>query len=167
VVPVDYVADALLELGGRPGTTFHLTAADRASSVGELVGLACDRLERKPPRLLSPTLYRTLLHPVLVRTGSERRRRALRGSEAFFPYFSMDTRYDDAAARAALARSGLAAPPLASYFDRLIRYALDAGWGNEPVPRHALLGPEATRDHGHPEGRTHKPPTREHRVARR
>ena len=30
VVPVDYVADALLELGGRPGTTFHLTAADRA-----------------------------------------------------------------------------------------------------------------------------------------
>ena len=37
VVPVDYVADALLELGGRPGTTFHLTAADRASDLGELV----------------------------------------------------------------------------------------------------------------------------------
>ena len=166
VVPVDYVADALLELGGRPGTTFHLTAADRASTVGELVDLACEHLERKPPRLLPPALYRALLHPVLVRIGSERRRRALRGSEAFFPYFAMSTRYDDAAARAALAPAAIEPPPLRSYFDRLIGYAVRSEWGKAPMPRHRLLAP-ASRDHGHPEGRTHTPPTREHRVVRR
>ena len=34
VVPVDYVADAILALAGRPGTTHHLTASERASTVG-------------------------------------------------------------------------------------------------------------------------------------
>ena len=80
---------------------------------------------------MPPSLYRRILHPVLVRTGSERRRRALRGSEAFFPYFSMETRYDDGAARAALRSSRIEAPPLASYFDRLIDYALRAEWGRK------------------------------------
>jgi len=140
-VPVDYVADALMELGGRPGTTFHLTAGQRASDVGELVGLACDHLDRPSPRLVSPSLYRRLLHPLLVRTGSERRRRALRRSEPFFPYFAMATRYDDSRARAALEPSGIRAPALTSYFHRLIEYALRADWGRKPVPRHALLAP--------------------------
>jgi thioester reductase-like protein len=167
VVPVDYVADALLALGGRPGTTFHLTAAERASSVGELVELACAHLDRKPPRLLSPTLYRAILHPILVRTGSERRRRALRGSEAFFPYFAMRTRYDDSEARSALAGTGIEAPTLASYFDRLIGYALRAKWGKRPQPRHRLLPPARSHRTAHPEGRLHRPPAREHPAARR
>jgi long-chain acyl-CoA synthetase len=139
VVPVDYVADAVLALGGRPGTTYHLTAADRATSLGDLVELACDHLGRRPPPLLPPSLYRNLLHPVLVRTGSERRRRALRGSEVFFPYFAMSTRYDDAAARAALRPAGIEAPALSSYFARLIDYALRAEWGRRQLPRHRLL----------------------------
>ena len=166
VVPVDYVADALLALGGRPGTTFHLTAADRASSLDDLIAMACDRLDRRPPRLLSPAFYRRFLHPVLVRTGSERRRRALRSSEPFFPYFSMDTTYDDSAARAALAPSGIEPPALPAYFDRLIEYALRADWGRKPVPRHHLLAPSRPRAQHH-EGRVHKPPTREQPVVRR
>ncbi len=141
VVPVDYVADALLELGERPGTTFQLTAADRAASLGDLVNLACGHLERPAPRLLSPSLYRRVVHPVLVRTGPEKRRRALRRSEPFFPYFAMATRYDDSHARAALAPRGIEPPPLASYFDRLIEYALRADWGRKPIPRHRLLAP--------------------------
>jgi thioester reductase-like protein len=170
VVPVDYVADAMLALGGRPGTTYHLTAADRAIDLGELVDLACSHLGRKPPRLLPPTLYRRLLHPLLVRTGSERRRRALRGSEAFFPYFSMSTRFDDAGTRAALRRTRIKAPPLPLYFDRLLDYALEAEWGRKPVPRHRLLAPsrpEHQRIVEHAEGRVHKPPTREHETLRR
>jgi thioester reductase-like protein len=168
VVPVDYVADALLELGGRPGTTFHLTAADRAPSLGELVTLACEHLDRRPPRLLSPSLYRRALHPVLVRTGPETRRRALRRSEPFFPYFAMNTRYDDGEARAALASSGIEPPPLASYFERLIDYALRAEWGRKQIPRHRVLAPGIRpRFAQHTEGRTHKPPTREHPILRR
>ena len=141
VVPVDYVADALLELGERPGTTFHLTAADRAVSLGDLVALACEHLERPAPRLLSPSLYRRAVHPILVRFGPQARRRALRRSEPFFPYFAMNTRYDDSHARDVLAPSGIQAPPLASYFSRLMDYAERADWGRKPVPRHRLLAP--------------------------
>src|SRR3954470_13011843 len=39
VFPVDYSPDSILALDGRPGTTYHLTAADRASSVGELIDM--------------------------------------------------------------------------------------------------------------------------------
>ena len=163
VVPVDYVADAVLELGARPGTTFHLTAGGRASNVGELVRLACEHLGRKPPHLLAPSIYRRALHPLLVRTGSEARRRALRRSEPFFPYFAMETRYDDSRARDALAPHGIAAPALGSYFDRLIGYALRAEWGRKPVSRHRLLAPShRTRPPVHAEGRVRAAARREH-----
>jgi thioester reductase-like protein len=166
VVPVDYVADALLELGGRPATTYHLTAGDRASSVGELVALACSHLGRRPPRLLPPAFYRRALHPVLVRTGSERRRAALRRSEPFFPYFAMATRYDDAEARAELEPRGIAAPELPSYFERLIDYALRAEWGRKPAPRHRVVGPPPPRRARDHEGRVRTLPAREHSVRR-
>jgi len=135
VVPVDYVADGIIALAGRPGTTHHLTAGDRASSVGELIELASGYAGRPAPRVVPPWLYRHLIHPFLVRSGSERRRRALRRSEVFFPYFTMKVRYDDALAREALAPLGVSAPPLRSYFDRLMDFAQAAEWGRKPRPR--------------------------------
>ncbi len=140
VVPVDFVADSVLALSGQPGTTWNLTAGPRASSVGEIVALASERLGQRRPRLLPPALYRRTLHPVLVRRGSERRRRALRSSEVFFPYFSMRLRYDNARTAEALAAHGIAVPELADYFDRLLDFALEAEWGRRPIARHELHG---------------------------
>jgi thioester reductase-like protein len=136
IVPVDYVADAILALEGRPGTTHHLVAGRRASTVGEIVELASTNAGRRAPRLLRPRVYRSLIHPVLVRTGPEKRRRALRRSEIFFPYFAMDVSYDDERARAALAPAGLEPPPLRAYFDRLMDFARLAEWGRRPYERH-------------------------------
>jgi thioester reductase-like protein len=135
VVPVDFVADAILALAGRPGGTYHLSAGENASSVGELVELASVHLERSAPPTLSPLLYKRAIHPFLVRTGSEARRRALRRSEVFFPYFSLNVRYGNAGAREALSPLGIEAPPLATYFERLIRYAQAADWGRRRLPR--------------------------------
>jgi long-chain acyl-CoA synthetase len=132
VVPVDYVADAILELAGRPETTYHLTAGSAASSVGELIDLAGAYLDRRVPVVVPPALYRGAVHPLLTRTGSEARRRALRRSEVFFPYFAMRGRYDDALAREAL---GNEPPPLHTYFDRLMAFALEANWGRRPLSR--------------------------------
>jgi thioester reductase-like protein len=140
VVPVDFVADAVLALAGRPGSTYHLTASDRASSVGELIELGSATASRPAPRVLPPSLYRRLIHPILVRSGSERRRRALRRSEVYFPYFAMRTRYDNSAARSSLAPRGIEAPPLASYFERLMAFAQAADWGRRPVARHEVIG---------------------------
>jgi thioester reductase-like protein len=139
VVPVNYVADAILTLAGRPGTTYHLTAGDRASSVGELIELGSAAASQPRPRVLPPRLYRRLIHPLLVRLGSESRRRALRRSEAYFPYFSMRTRYENTAAREVLEPLGIDVPPLRSYIDRLMRFATVADWGRQPFARHEVM----------------------------
>jgi thioester reductase-like protein len=145
VVPVDYVADSILALAGRPGTTYHLTASERASSVGELIDLGSKAASQPRPRVLPPRLYRGLIHPVLVRQGSESRRRALRRSEVYFPYFAMRTRYDNAEARGALEPHGIEVPPLATYFNRLLSFAMAAEWGRRTVPRHEAIGSPAAR----------------------
>lgn len=129
VVPVDYVADALLAAPVSPGATWHMTAGDRASTTGAVLDLAETHLGIDQPRLMPPALYRRLIHPVMVRTGDPRRRRALRGTEAFFPYFVMEAHYGAERTIEALAPKGVAVPDLEGYFDRLMDYATRAEWG--------------------------------------
>ena len=140
-MPVDYVAEAVLALAGRPGTTYHLTAGEGASSVGELIELGSDYLQQRPPSVIAPFLYRRAIHPLLVRRAADGRKRALQRTEVFFPYFSMRVRYDDTLARGALWRDGIDVPPLSAYFDRLMDFALTADWGRRPVPRHQIMPP--------------------------
>jgi long-chain acyl-CoA synthetase len=140
VVPVDYVADAILHLGQAreaEGATFHLTAGAHTSSVGELVELATAFFERPAPYLLDPSVYRRVVHPLLVRSSrDERYRRALERSEVFFPYFATRVRYDDRRSRVALRGSGIGPPPpLRTYFERLVEFALAAEWGRRKIPR--------------------------------
>jgi thioester reductase-like protein len=145
VVPVDYVADATLALHYSPnaeGGTYHLTAGEQASYVGELIELATTRFGRPAPCLIPPDSYRRVIHPLLIRSiRDERRRRALRRSEVFFPYFDVGVVYDDRRSRAALQPLGIAPPPLRSYFDRLIEFALAADWGRASLPRTARTAP--------------------------
>jgi len=139
VVSVDYVADAIVTLSQAPeaeGTTFHLTAGTHASSVGELVELASAFFGSRAPRLIEPSLYRRVLHPLLVRaTRDERHRRALTRSEVFFPYFAMEVAYDNRRSRVALRGAGIEPTPLRTYFDRLVEFALAAEWGRRKLPR--------------------------------
>jgi long-chain acyl-CoA synthetase len=147
VVPVDYVADATFALSQAPeaeGAIFHLTAGAQASSVGELVELASAYFGRRAPRLIEPSLYRHVVHPLLVRGArDERYRRALTRSELFFPYFAMRVSYDDRRARVALRESGIAAPALHTYFDRLVEFALAAEWGRRQIPRASTVAAAA------------------------
>jgi thioester reductase-like protein len=138
VVPVDYVADATLALSQARetvGATFHLTAGRHASSVGELIELASAFFKRPPPPLIEPTVYRRVLHPLLLRASrDERLRRALQRSEVFFPYFAMRVRYDDRRARAALHGTGIEPSPLGDYFHKLVKFAVAAQWGRREIP---------------------------------
>jgi len=139
VVPVDFVADAIFALGTEPvqqsGETFNLVSGAKASTVGGLADRMAEPLGRRPPRILPPALYRRLLHPLLVRRGPERRRRALARTEVFFPYFAMRPRFDDRRARRRLERHGVAATPVERYLPRLIDFAQAAEWGRRPLPR--------------------------------
>jgi thioester reductase-like protein len=140
VVPVDYVADGVAALAQHPGAaggTFHLTAGDRASSVGEIMSLTTDRFERKPPRMVPPRAYRRFLHPFVLRRVAPSTRRLLQRNEVYFPYFAMRVRYDDARARALLEPMGITAPRLEDYYGRIIEFARVARWGKRPLDRAA------------------------------
>ena len=139
VVPVDYVADGIFELSNQPvadeAETFHLVAGPQATTVGRLVELSARYFDRRPPRLIAPAVYRRVLHPLLVRLGEERRRRALRRTEVFFPYLSMRVRYDDSRARERLEPAGIRVTPIERYLGRLISFAQEADWGRRPLNR--------------------------------
>jgi thioester reductase-like protein len=145
VVSVDYVADAIFALSQAPeaeGATYNLTAGSKATSVGELVELAATYFRRPAPRLISPGVYRRVVHPLLLQAARDQRsRRALSRSEVFFPYFEMAVTYDDRRSRVALRGTGIAPTPLPRYFDQLVEFALAAEWGRRPLPRAGLLRP--------------------------
>jgi thioester reductase-like protein len=132
VVPVSYVTDAIFDISGQEapsGMTYNLAAGDTASSVGELLHLSGEYFGRRPPVVIPRALYRWGVHPLLLRTGDKRRRRAVSASEVFFPYFAMRVRFDTMNARAALAGTGIHVPPLPDYFPRLMDFAVAADWG--------------------------------------
>lgn len=139
VVSVDYVAEAIFALAQAPealGARLHVTGGRHTSSVEELVALASAFFERPAPRLIEPSLYQRVLHPLLLRASRDpRRRRVLQRSTAFFPYFAARVRYDDRRTRAILHGSGIEPSPLPDYFHRLVDFALAADWGRSPIAR--------------------------------
>jgi hypothetical protein len=69
------------------------------------------------------------------RRADAQTRRRLERSEVYFPYFSLDLRFDDRDARALLDPLGIRATPIAEYFDALIDFAEAARWGRAPIGR--------------------------------
>jgi thioester reductase-like protein len=140
VVPVDYVADAVFELSNSPvrerdQETYHLVAGRRATTVGRLIELSAGYFSRRPPRAVPPTLYKRIVHPLLVRRSCGKRRHALKKSEVYFPYFSARVRYDDRRARRRLQPAGIEVTPVERYVDRLADFATKSRWGRVAVTR--------------------------------
>jgi long-chain acyl-CoA synthetase len=139
VVPVDHVADAIIELTSERDeglSTYHLVAGERATTVKELVDLSAGLLHRRAPPIVPPQLYRAV-RPLLVRCGGRRRRAAVRRAAPFLPYYTMDVRYRRDLAARRLDPVGLRPPALHTYYDRLLHYATAAHWGKRPLPRYA------------------------------
>jgi thioester reductase-like protein len=138
VVTVDYVADALLALSEAPeavGGTYHLVSGIHASTLGEIGALASAHFGRPMPRLLPPTVYRTVVHPLVLRRSPRKARRVLKRSEVYFPYFSLNVRFDDRRARNLLAPLGIRPATLDRHFGRLLDFAEAARWGKNPIGR--------------------------------
>jgi len=138
VVPVDYVADAIVALTSRregAGRTYSLAAGPRASTVGELISLSAEAFGRRRAVTVPPEVYSRTLHPLLVRRARGGTRRWLEQAPVFFPYFALRVRHDTTRAQAALGRAGIAAPPLCDYFERLVDFARAADWGRRTLSR--------------------------------
>lgn len=144
IVTVDYVADAILALAGSPaaeGRTFHVVSGEQATTLHELTQLAARRFERRAPRLIWPRLYRSVLHPVMLRRAGPAMRRRMQRNEAYFPYLSLDLRFDDRGARELLEPMGIRATPICECFETLMDFAEAARWGREPIARSHTLRP--------------------------
>jgi long-chain acyl-CoA synthetase len=120
IVPVDTVADALLELLTGPvrDGAFHVVAGDTAPTNTELATLAAEAFDAEPPVFVGP--------------GEDPSAESRAG--ALVPYFSVRCTFDAARGRSI----GAVPPPLAEYFPTLMDYARRARWGREPVPRWAV-----------------------------
>jgi thioester reductase-like protein len=133
VVSIDYVADAihaLCEMPGGIGATYHLTAGDQASTIGEVAELASRYFDRPSPAVLSPEDF-----AVAIGDASKTQRAALESSVAYFPYFAIGTTFDDSAARARLDPPGILVSPLRDYLVRLLDFATASRWGKRPIGR--------------------------------
>ena len=118
VVPVDYVADAIVHLLDTDDTgVFNLVAGGDAPTVSELVDLGSKRWERSIE---------------LVEPGEPT---ALADGEVYVPYFDMRVIFDDSRARGVLGPAGIHAPKLSECFGPLIDYAEAARWGKRPMTR--------------------------------
>ena len=138
IVTVDYVADAIVALAASPeadGGTFHVVAGEQATTLGEFARLAARRFDLRAPRLVPLPIYRSALHPLIVRRADPKARRRLVRSEVYFPYFSLDLRFDDHRARELLDPLAIHAAPVREYFDTLIDFAEAADWGRSPIGR--------------------------------
>lgn len=120
IVPVDTVAEALLELlrGPLRSGAFHVVSGERAPTNEQLARLACAAFDAPPPRF--------------VRPGEDPRAEQRAGS--LLPYFRVRCTFD---ARRARTRLGALPPPVEDYFPALMRYAREARWGKRPAPRWA------------------------------
>jgi long-chain acyl-CoA synthetase len=136
-VSVDYVADAILALHDAPPATYHVVAADQASTVGEITALASRRFGLPEPVVVAPERLAQAL--AAAQALAEPQRRALERARVYFPYFGMRVRFDDRRARSLLAPAGLRPAPLSAYFDRLMDYAERTRWGRSPLPRRELV----------------------------
>jgi long-chain acyl-CoA synthetase len=125
VVPVDYVADALvylLENNGSSGV-LNLTAGRDAITVERLVETTAHVLGREAPPIVPPGS---------AGTGSAH---ADDHAAVYFPYFDMDMVFDDSRARALLGPAGIRCPPFDEFFPHLIEYAQSTRWGKSPLTR--------------------------------
>jgi long-chain acyl-CoA synthetase len=125
VVPVDYVADAVLGLAGAPDGTYHAVAGQHSSTVAEVIELAAARLGVPAPRVVDPAVIDEALDAPM----DEAQRRALEQARVYFPYFRLGVTFDDRWARGILEPAGIAAEPLPAFFDTMVDYARRADWG--------------------------------------
>lgn len=131
IVPVDFVAEALLHILERDdcvGRAYHL-AAGQSLTLRRAVELAADYFDvRWIPPFISPAFFYAI-QPILYLVLFGRARRILRTGPAFIPYLTRRLSFDNRNTVAALEGSGLKCPDVESYLATLLRFAKETDFG--------------------------------------
>jgi len=133
IVPVDFVCDAVEAIARKPdsvGRSYHLSASDKATTLGRAAGMAASYFGAKPVRFIQPTLYMNTVHPMVgLLTFGRLHDMLLNKGALYLPYFMNKLRFDNSNAKAILDGHGLEAPPVEDYFARIFQYCIDTNWG--------------------------------------
>ena len=133
VVPVDYVADAMIEIShqtGHDGSTFHLiqSAQDSTGRILEILfeaahgpGFAKKFKLPQLPRLMSSGVRKTSKLPA-VKVAADQMAKALGLPAAALSYLTTPVSFDDSLTRAALKGTGISCPELQDYAQKLWIY---------------------------------------------
>jgi long-chain acyl-CoA synthetase len=144
IVPLDYASDAVEAISADPaqrGKCFHIAAGPQAyCTVSEFLDLAVGVMGIRRPILVNPTVFLTLIKPLILAVTWGKRREAFHKARVYVPYLSYRAKFDDSQARAALEPHGLAPPPVRDYFRNLIDYAIATDWGKRPQASAAAQG---------------------------
>jgi thioester reductase-like protein len=134
VVPVDYVADALVHLleDSSSSGVINLVSGREACTVDDMIGMTSAAFGKERPPVVPPGS---------AGTGSAH---ADDQAAVYFPYFDMDMVFDDSRARALLGPAGIRCPHLSDYFPRLIEYAQTTRWGKNPQTREEAAAAAST-----------------------
>ena len=136
VVPVDFVVAAicqiLLQNNNAIAKTYHLTAGEeKATTTGEIVDRAVDYFNQITPtrnisriQFLPPEIYETA-----KRCGSEMGKKVFHAMDLYEPYLCVERVFDNTNTRAALANTGVRPPDFTMYYQKLLRYCVEANWG--------------------------------------
>lgn len=137
IVPVDFVASAILALSRNPdtiGQTFHLAAGPgRDTTFGELADYLSGRLGRRQPIRVSPLWWRRVVRPTLMLFPSRNLQTTLRNGLVYRPYLELRLRFETTAADAHLGPFGLRCPPVLTYIDTIVAAAIANDFGRRPV----------------------------------
>ncbi len=135
VVPVDYVADALVFLMGSEearGRTFHLAAGPEGQATIESLARVAQRIfERRPVRYIDPDFYLRWLRPIVRPILRLIRPDVAERGGVFLPYLRNNPVFDVREAQALLEPAGIVAPPVQTYFERIMRYAQETDFGKQ------------------------------------
>ena len=136
VIPADWVADAIAHLAladGSAGRTFHLCAGEGALPLGALLDRTYAVWSRdtswRRRFVARPALSDLRTYELFERSvdlvGDARLKRITRSLSHFIPQLALPKHFDTSQARAIL---GAAAPPVITYWDRMLEWLLASNW---------------------------------------
>jgi len=136
VVPVDWVAEAMLHISSRPdsiGKCFALAAGDRCTRVGPLCDLASKFFGRPLPRFIEPDYFYEHIAPEMAKQLNTAAGQLMKNGMQYLPYFASNPIFDTSNTDAALEDSDLDCPRLDEYFDILFTWCQESDWGRKKV----------------------------------
>ncbi len=162
VVPVNYVADCLVEFSLDDeciGRDYHLAAGpDKICHIRDLAKAASSYFNQSYPKFVTPDMFWKVYQPAIDKNASPAQRTLINQGTVYMPYFVRSPLFDTKSTEADAARLGIA-PVVAvtDYFDLLFNYCIETDFGRKK-PK-AAGGEAAHEDELETEGSATAPTT--------